>query len=297
MTSERDDATGASSRLDVRRLLDAGGLAPRKSLGQHFVTDQNTLQRIARLSGVGPGDNVIEIGAGTGSLTLALAERGASVTAVEADPNLVPIARSACSSQSVTVIEADALRLDWDAALGTTTNWILVGNLPYNIAARLVIDVLESVPSVARLVVMVQAEVAERLAAQVGNPSYGAVSVKVGYWATARLRGKIPATVFYPRPHIESALVELVRKPSPAVSQAVVPYQFLFKLVRAGFSQRRKMLRSSLAGLVAPSAFESSGISSRLRAEDLDVTTWGILATCAIKTPRAPKSHNQPVPN
>ncbi len=276
----------AVARRDVRRLLGTSGLTPRKALGQHFVTDQNTLRRIARLSGVGPGDHVIEVGAGTGSLTVALADQGAAVTAVETDPNLVPILRSVCGSRPVRIIEADALRLDWDTALSTGKSWVLAGNLPYNIAARLIIDVLEEVPSVARIVVLVQTEVAERLAAKVGDPSYSAVSVKASYWAAAELRGTVPPTVFYPRPHVGSSLVELVRRPSPAVSQAAVPYQFLFKLVKAGFAQRRKMLRRSLSGLVTPPAFESSGISPHLRAEDLDITTWGILAACAIQTSR-----------
>ncbi|MDA8398525.1 MAG: 16S rRNA (adenine(1518)-N(6)/adenine(1519)-N(6))-dimethyltransferase RsmA [Actinomycetota bacterium] len=273
-----------SPGLDVRRQLAASGLRPRKRLGQNFVVDQNTLRRMVRLAKVGPGDRVVEIGAGLGSLTLFLVEQGALVTAVEMDPQLIPILRSVCGPHAVRVVEADALGLDWDGLLGTEPGWILIGNLPYNIAARLVLKVLEEVSAVARIVVMVQKEVAERLAAGVGDTAYGAVSVKAAYWSTPRLLGTVPATVFYPRPHVDSAVVELERREPLAVDPSVVPYAFLFRLVKAGFSQRRKMLRSSLAGLVSPSAFDCSGISERLRAEDLDLDAWGRLARCVIES-------------
>ncbi len=173
------------SRPTVRELLTSRGLAPRRDLGQNFVADPNTVRRIAHLAGVGPGDRVVEIGAGLGSLTLALAETGAAVTAVEVDHGLVGALRDVVADvPAVDVVEADAMALDWDALLGGHTGWVLVANLPYNVATPLVCDLLDGVPAIERMLVMVQREVGERLAATAGSPAYGAVSVKVAYWAT-----------------------------------------------------------------------------------------------------------------
>jgi 16S rRNA (adenine1518-N6/adenine1519-N6)-dimethyltransferase len=149
----------------------------------------------------------------------------------------------------------------------------LVANLPYNVATPLVADVLDLVPQIARLLVMVQREVAERLAARPATPAYGAVSVKVAYWATARIVGHVPASVFVPRPKVESALVEIVRREPPPTDP-----EALFRLVRTGFGQRRKMLRRSLAGVVTPAQFAAAGIDPTARPEDLDVTAWCALA-------------------
>ena len=266
------------SGADVRRLLDTYGLAPSRARGQNFVVDPNTVRRIARLAGVGAGDRVIEIGAGLGSLTLALAETGASVTAIEVDSGLVPALRSVVEPVGVTVVEGDALRLDWSSLLGAE-RWILVANLPYNVATPLVADLLDGVPAIERMLVMVQREVAERLAAGSGDDAYGAVSVKVAYWATAKVVGRVPATVFHPVPNVESALVRIDRRPAPAVGPEVDP-DWLFRLVRAGFGQRRKMLRRSLAALVPAEAFVAAGIRPEARAEELAVEEWGRLAAC-----------------
>ena len=266
------------SGADVRRLLDTYGLAPSRARGQNFVVDPNTVRRIARLAGVGPGDRVVEIGAGLGSLTLALAETGASVTAIEVDSGLVPALRSVVEPVGVTVVEGDALRLDWSSLLGAG-GWILVANLPYNVATPLVADLLDGVPPISRMLVMVQREVAERLAAGPGDDAYGAVSVKVAYWATAKVVGRVPATVFHPVPNVESALVRIDRRPAPAVGPDVDP-EWLFRLVRTGFGQRRKMLRRSLATLVPTDAFVCAGIRPEARAEELAVEDWGRLAAC-----------------
>jgi len=264
------------SHADVRRLLDDHGLAPRRDLGQNFVGDPNTVRRIARLAGVGPGDHVVEIGAGLGSLTLALAETGARVVAVEVDRGVVPVLRDVVAGRpGVEVVEADAMSLDWPALLAASPRWTLVANLPYNVATPLVCDLLDGVPAIGRMLVMVQREVAQRLVAPAGTPAYGAVSVKVAYWATARLAGDVPASVFVPRPNVESALAEIVRRPSPAVASDREP---LFRLVRTAFGQRRKMLRRSLADVVAPDVFERAGIDPRRRPEELDVVEWGALA-------------------
>lgn len=267
------------SAADVRRILTEHELRPSRALGQNFVADPNTVRRIARLAGVGPGSRVVEIGAGLGSLTLALAETGASVTAVEVDRHLLPVLHEVVAGcPTVTVVAADALRVDFGELLTAGPTWNLVANLPYNVATPLVVRVLEEAPQIERLLVMVQREVGERLAAGPGDEAYGAVSVKVAYWATARVVGRVPPTVFVPRPSVDSALVAIERRSGPAVDPGVVPYGRLFAVVGAGFAQRRKMLRRSLAGVVAPGAFTEAGVRPEARAEELDVEDWGRLA-------------------
>lgn len=266
------------TRRDVVELLDRHGLRPSRALGQNFVADPNTVRRIARLAAVGPGDRVVEIGAGLGSLTLALAETGASVTAVELDRYLLPVLRSVVEPSGVRVVEGDALALDWASVLSHGSGWVLVANLPYNVATPLVLDLLDDVPQIARMLVMVQREVAERLAADVGDEAYGAVSVKVAYWAEASVVARVPASVFVPKPNVESALVSIVRRSAPAVD---VDRARLFALVRAGFATRRKMLRRALAGMVDETVFACAGVRPESRAEELDVEAWGRLAACA----------------
>jgi 16S rRNA (adenine1518-N6/adenine1519-N6)-dimethyltransferase len=258
-------------------LLTTHGLRPSRALGQNFVTDPNTVRRIARLAEVGPDDRVVEVGPGLGSLTLALLERGASVTAVEIDQRLLPVLEAVLGS-AVQLVMGDALRLDWSELLGPEPGWVLVANLPYNIATPLVANLLDNVAVIERMVVMVQREVGERMAAAPGDSEYGAVSVKVAYWAEASIAGRVPAAVFTPRPKVESALVIIRRRPVPAVDPQEVPAEKLFELVRAGFAKRRKMLRRSLSGLVSPAAFEAAGVRSDARAENLDVYAWGRLA-------------------
>ena len=200
-------------RAEILELLAANDVRPSRALGQNFVADGNTVRRIVRLSGVGPGQRVVEIGAGLGSLTLALAEAGASVTAVEIDRHVLPVLRAQVEPVGVRVVEADALTLDWPGLLDgpPSDRWSMVSNLPYNMAVPLVVRVLEEAPRVVSLLVMVQREVGERLVARVGDDAYGAVSVKVAYWATSALVGRVPASVFIPRPRVESVLVRLDR--------------------------------------------------------------------------------------
>jgi 16S rRNA (adenine1518-N6/adenine1519-N6)-dimethyltransferase len=264
-------------------MLSSNGLRPSRALGQNFVVDPNTVRRIARISGVGPGDSVIEIGAGLGSLTLALAETGAEVTALEIDSGLVPILRSVAEPSGVRVVHGDALTIDWSELLApegreVRANWALVANLPYNVATPLIANVLDYVPAVKRLVVMVQREVGERLVAGAGDEAYGAVSVKIAYHATASLLGRVPASVFMPRPKVESVIVRIDRREKPAVPESEVSSERLFEVVRAGFLHRRKMLRRSLAEVVDPAAFDATGVDPEMRAEELDVTAWGRLA-------------------
>jgi 16S rRNA (adenine1518-N6/adenine1519-N6)-dimethyltransferase len=278
--------SGLLSRTDVGALLSDHGLAPRRQLGQNFVADPNTVRRIARLAGVGPGDHVLEIGAGLGSLTLALAETGAEVVAVEVDRGIVPVLREVVAdAANVAVVEADALRADWDALLASAPSWVLVANLPYNVATPLVCDLLDGVPAIARMLVMVQREVAERFCAAPRSEAYGAVSVKVAYWATSRVAGTVPASVFVPRPNVESALAEIVRRPEPATD---ADREVLFHLVRVAFGQRRKMLRRSLAAEVDSEVFAAAGIDPQRRPEELDIVEWGALAHAVARARVAP---------
>jgi 16S rRNA (adenine1518-N6/adenine1519-N6)-dimethyltransferase len=212
---------------------------------------------------------------------------------------------------AVRVVEADALHLRWEETLAgpdaralsagadeqvlsagadeqvlsagadgqePSAGWTLVANLPYNVATPLVVTILESAPSVRSMLVMVQREVGERLAAHTGDAAYGAVSVKIDYWATASVVGRVPPTVFVPRPRVESALVRIVRRPEPAVSEQVVARGRLFEVVQAGFGQRRKMLRRSLRGVVDQRAFAATGVRPEARAEELTVQDWGRLS-------------------
>ncbi len=266
------------TRRDVLGLLETHDLAPSRALGQNFVVDQNTIRRVVELAGVGPGDAVVEIGAGLGSLTIALVEAGAVVTAVEVDRHLVPVLREVVAGTSARIVQGDAREVAWDELLGGHPRWSLVANLPYNIATPLVADLLDQVPAIDRMLVMVQREAAERIAAGPGTKAYGIPSVKVAYWAHARVVARVSANVFLPRPKVESALVRIVRRPEPATP---ADPDRLFALVRAGFGQRRKMLRRSLAGLIEPGAFAAAGVAPESRAEDLDVEAWGRLALAA----------------
>jgi 16S rRNA (adenine1518-N6/adenine1519-N6)-dimethyltransferase len=261
----------------VRDLLDAHGLRPSRALGQNFVVDPNTVRRIARLAGVGPGDRVVEIGAGLGSLTLALAETGAEVVAVEVDRHLVPVLAGVVAPTGARVVEADALTVDWHEVLGDDGSpWSLVANLPYNVAAPLVLDILERVPAIERMLVMVQREVGERLAAGPGDAAYGIPSVKRAWWASAEVVGRVPPSVFLPRPRVDSVLVRIIRRPEPAGDR-----DRTFALVEAGFGQRRKMLRRALAAHVPDRALERAGIRPEARAEELALDDWLRLAAMA----------------
>ncbi len=269
---------------EIHRLLSEYGIHPSTALGQNFVADPNTVRRIARLAGVGPGSHVLEIGPGLGSLTLALVQAGASVVAVEIDRRLAAALSHVLPADApVRVVEGDALRLDWHPwfAGAASEPWTLVANLPYSVATPVVLQALEGAPEVTSALVMVQREVADRLVARPNTAAYGAVSVRVAYFAEASIVGQVPASVFIPRPKVESALVHIVRRGSPAVDPALVSYERFDTVVRAGFGHRRKMLRRSLVGVVEPAAFAAAGVAPTARAEDLDVARWGRLAELA----------------
>jgi len=279
------------SRPQAAALLADHGLAPQRSLGQNFVVDPNTVRKIARLANVRAGDIIVEIGAGLGSLTAALAETGATVIAVEVDRGIVPVLREQVATfPNVEVVEANAMEMNWHEFLGdlnarhnrpADATFHMVANLPYNIATPLVADLLDYVPGITSMLVMVQAEVGERLCAKPGTSAYGALSVKISYWGSANIVGMVPPTVFLPRPKVNSALIKIERHATrnfaePALN-TITPDE-LFRLVRAGFAKRRKMLRSALAGVVSAQQFERAGVEATLRAEQLDLNAWGRLA-------------------
>ncbi|HVB00860.1 MAG TPA: 16S rRNA (adenine(1518)-N(6)/adenine(1519)-N(6))-dimethyltransferase RsmA [Acidimicrobiales bacterium] len=264
-------------RSELRRLLDEHDISPSRALGQNFVADPNTVERIARLARVGAGDHVVEIGAGLGSLTLALAATGADIIAVEVDRYLIPVLESLVPD-NVCVVHADALELNFTELLDNDTHYTLVANLPYNVATPLVMTLLEHVPMITRMIVMVQREVAERLAAVPGSRAFAGVTARRSYFADAKIVGQVSAEVFIPKPHVASSLIEIVRLKDPAVDPQVAPYGEIAALIRAGFSSRRKMLRRALSGLVDEEDFLSVGIAPTARAETIDIAAWGKLA-------------------
>jgi 16S rRNA (adenine1518-N6/adenine1519-N6)-dimethyltransferase len=266
-------------RAELTALLDRHGLRPSRALGQNFLADPNVAERIARLARVGPGDRVLEIGAGLGSLTAALAATGARVKTVELDQHLLPALEDVVGTLDVEIVHADAMSCDWGALLGDD-NWTLVANLPYNIATPLVLDLLAGVPAIRRMLVMIQREAGERLSAEPASPAYGAVSARVAYFATSRIAGRVPASVFIPRPKVESVLVEIVRRDEPAVSEQVASYDEINRLISTAFSVRRKMLRRSLGPMVSEEVFKCAGVDSQRRPEELGIEEWGDLAGC-----------------
>ena len=269
----------------IPALLARHGLRPSRALGQNFLADPNTARRIARLAQVQPGDRVLEIGPGIGSLTVALLEAGAAVTALELDEHVIPALEETVGTDAVRIVRGDALRVDFTELLPVDVRdagrrpWCMVSNLPYNVATPIVMRVLESVPQIASLLVMVQREVGERMAAGPGTKTYGAVSVKIAYYGHARVVGTVPPSVFIPAPKVDSALVRIVRHNEPPV---VVPSEDrLFALVRAGFGQRRKMLRGALRAELGDDVeqlLESAEIDGRMRAETLTLEQWAALA-------------------
>ena len=268
---------GASA---LRALAKRHGIRPKRSLGQHFLLDPNLARAIAGDAGAGPGDHVVEIGAGLGSLTRALAETGADVLAIELDRELIPaLEESVDGLDAVRVLAADAMRFGWLEALGGD-DWILAGNLPYNVATPLVLETLARAPRIRRLVVMVQREVGERLAAGPGDEGYGAPSVRVAYRARPAILRRVPPAVFWPRPGVESIVVALDRRERPPVD---VDEARLWRVVDAGFAERRKTMRNALRRLglgveEADRALAESGVEPAARAETLSLEDFARIA-------------------
>jgi len=264
---------------EIRALAARLGVRPTKTLGQNFVHDGGTVRKIVRQAGVEAGERVVEVGPGLGSLTLGLLETGADVVAVEIDPVLageLPATVAAHQPDAVgrfAVVTADALGVH---ELPGEPPSALVANLPYNVAVPVMLTFLERFATLRRSLVMVQAEVADRLAAPPGSRTYGIPSVKAAWYASARRTATIGRTVFWPEPNVDSALVELVRRDPPPTTASRAQ---VFAVVDAAFAQRRKMLRSALAGIAgssaaARSALEAAGVDPQARGERLDVADF-----------------------
>lgn len=268
---------------EVRSLAARYGVRPTKRRGQNFVIDPNTVRRIVTTAGLRPDDVVLEVGPGLGSLTLGLLSVSEKVTAVEVDPVLagaLPATVAAYAPQQVDrlrVVEADALRI---TSLPGRKPTAVVANLPYNVAVPVLLHLLATLPSVQRVLVMVQREVAERLVAAPGSRVYGVPSVKAAWYGDVRSAGTVGRHVFWPAPRVDSGLVSLVRR-SPPVSQA--GREPTFAVVDAAFRQRRKMLRTALASLAGSSAaaelaLRAAGVDPTSRGEQLGVTDFARVA-------------------
>lgn len=267
------------TKSSINELLDRHDLAPSRALGQNFLSDPAMIDKIVRLAGVAPGDRVVEIGPGLGSLTVGLLDAGADVLAVEIDRYLIPALTEVVdqaaevSDGNVRILHADAMTIDWSSELGDEPAKV-VANLPYNVATPLVLDLLKTQPLLNSFLVMVQAEVGERLAAGPGSKKRGIPSVITEYWGHAAVVGRVPPQVFIPQPRVDSVLVRIVRDDTRKVD---APFGELSALVRAGFGQRRKMLRRSLSGLLDESSIADADVDPTARAETLDLESWGRL--------------------
>lgn len=256
------------------------GLRPTKTLGQNFVHDPNTIRRIVAAAGLTPGEPVLEVGPGLGSLTLGLLAAGHPVTAIEVDPVLAAALPGTVGSRiaepRLTVVTADAARL---TELPDSQPTALVANLPYNVAVPVLLHLLATFASLAHGLVLVQAEVAERLVAEPRSRIYGVPSVKLAWWADATRAGAVSRQVFWPMPNVDSGLVRFRRREPPATA---APRAEVFRLVDAAFAQRRKMLRAALSSVLSDGAacraLERAGIDPTARGETLTIADFARLA-------------------
>ena len=282
--SPADD--GLLGAADIRALAAGLDLTPTKTLGQNFVHDANTIRRIVRLAAVTVDDHVLEVGPGLGSLTLGLLDTGAAVTAVEIDarlPDLLPATVAQRQPEAVSrlqVITADAAGITTLPVAPTA----LVANLPYNVGVPILLHLLERFASLRTALILVQAEVADRLTAAPGNKVYGVPSVKIAWYAEAKRSGSVSRHVFWPVPNVDSGLVLLTRRPAPDVA---VDRRAVFAVVDAAFAQRRKTLRAALAGWAgdAPSAerlLRAADVDPGARGEQLTVTDFARIAAAAL---------------
>jgi 16S rRNA (adenine1518-N6/adenine1519-N6)-dimethyltransferase len=279
---------GLLGAADIRALAAGLDLTPTKTLGQNFVHDANTIRRIVRLAGVTADDHVLEVGPGLGSLTLGLLDTGASVTAVEIDPRLARrlpstvAERQPAAAGRLHVIEADAAGIKTLPVAPTA----LVANLPYNVGVPILLHLLERFESLRTALILVQAEVADRLTAAPGNKIYGVPSVKTAWYAEAKRSGSVSRHVFWPVPNVDSGLVLLTRRDAPAVA---VDRRAVFAVVDAAFAQRRKTLRAALAGWAgdAPAAervLRAAGVDPGARGEQLTVMDFARIAAAGLSS-------------
>lgn len=266
---------------EIRDLAGRLGVRPTKALGQNFVHDGGTVRKIVRAAGLRQGERVVEVGPGLGSLTLGLLEAGASVVAVEIDPvlagQIVETVRAHLPGADFEVVRADALDVK---ELPGEPPTALVANLPYNVAVPVLLTFLERFDSLERVLVMVQAEVAERIAAAPGSKVYGVPSVKAAWYATARRSLNVGRTVFWPVPNVDSALVHLERRDPPVTTAT---RQATFAVIDAAFAQRRKTLRAALSGTfgsgpAAEAALRAAGVDPGARGETLGVEAFARIA-------------------
>ncbi|GAA2354458.1 MULTISPECIES: 16S rRNA (adenine(1518)-N(6)/adenine(1519)-N(6))-dimethyltransferase RsmA [Streptomyces] len=278
------DADVLLGPADIRELAARLGVRPTKQRGQNFVIDANTVRRIVRTAGVRPDDVVVEVGPGLGSLTLALLEAADRVTAVEIDDVLAAAlpatvqARLPGRADRFALVHSDALRV---TELPGPEPTALVANLPYNVAVPVLLHMLDRFPTIERTLVMVQSEVADRLAAAPGSKVYGVPSVKAAWYADVKRAGAIGRNVFWPAPNVDSGLVSLVRRASPPRTTATKDE--VFAVIDAAFAQRRKTLRAALAGwagsaAAAEAALTAAGISPQARGEALTVEQFAAIA-------------------
>ncbi|HRA75903.1 MAG TPA: 16S rRNA (adenine(1518)-N(6)/adenine(1519)-N(6))-dimethyltransferase RsmA [Propionicimonas sp.] len=271
----------------IRRLAAELDLRPTKQRGQNFVHDANTVRRIVAAAGLAPTDSVLEIGPGLGSLTLGLLEAVAHVTAIEIESSLarrLPVTAAERLPElagRLTVLEADALAV---TALPDPQPDAVVANLPYNVSVPVLLHVLASFPTVRGGLVMVQAEVADRLVAPPGSRTYGVPSAKLAWYCTSRRVGSVPPTVFWPVPNVDSGLVALHRREPPATTAT---REEVFAVVDAAFGQRRKMLRGALANLAggaerAAAVLGAAGVDPQARGEVLGITEFAAIAEALV---------------
>ena len=278
------EGAGLLGAAQIREIAARVGVRPTKQWGQNFVVDANTVRRIVRVAGVGPEDVVVEVGPGLGSLTLALLPEVSRVVAVEVDPTLageLPHTVGALApryADRLSLVHADALTV---RELPDPQPTALVANLPYNISVPVVLGFLQHFPTIRRVLVMVQLEVAERLAAAPGSKVYGVPSLKAAWYADVRLAGTVGRGVFWPVPNVDSGLVSLVRRDPPATEAS---REEVFACIDAAFAQRRKTLRAALAGWAgspqrAEDVLRAAGVDPRTRGEQLDVGAFAAIAS------------------
>ncbi len=288
MTSENgsDSSAALLGSSHIRELVHRLDLRPTKAWGQNFVIDPNTVRRIVRTAQISPDDVVVEVGPGLGSLTLGLIEAAPHVVALEIDPTLaaqLPLTVAAHAPDlagRLNVLHTDALRLE---SLDGPQPTVLVANLPYNVAVPVVLHLLAQLPTITRVLVMVQLEVAQRLAAPPGSKVYGVPSVKAAWYAQVSLAGRIGRNVFWPAPNVDSGLVAMIARPAPPTSAT---REEVFAVIDAAFAQRRKTLRAALSGWAGSGAdaeviLRASGVDPGARGEQLTIADFAAIAAVA----------------